>query len=120
MSMDPTARRYKEIVALAGTARQDWRAWEHARAAELDAAIAEARAAVASAEEAEQATAADCARTWRIAVSSMAELRWLEAPGEVAPDGSGRADRLPHYRQQIRAAYLELTESIRALGWRAR
>ncbi|MGH3520969.1 MAG: hypothetical protein ACRDQ7_27055 [Haloechinothrix sp.] len=121
MRDEPTAAvRYKEIIGLARKAANDLRAWELARAEELESAIAAAGAEVATAAEREERAAAQANRWWRMAGDNVSRLSWLEVGAPPEPAGSARGEWLDRYTEDVRPAYHELTQAIFKLGWRAR
>ncbi|WP_199429877.1 hypothetical protein [Qaidamihabitans albus] len=121
MSDDATAAmRYKEVIALARKAADDLRSWELARAAELDAEIGAAAAAVTAATEREQRMAERAQRWWRMACDNVSRLSWLDAGEPPAPADSARGELMDRYAEDVRSAYHELTQAILNLGWRSR
>lgn len=121
MTPEPTAAmRYKEIIGSARKAANDLRAWELARAQELDSAIAIAAAEVTRAAERERATVERAHRWWRMAADNVARLTWLDIGPEPEPVPTARGEWLDRHTEDVRPAYRELTEAVLKLGWRAR
>jgi hypothetical protein len=114
------AMRYKEIAGLAAKAANDLRAWELARAEELESTIASASAAVEAATEREQRTVQGARHWWRMAEDNVSRLQWLELADPPGPAPHARGDLLDRYLEGVKPIYNELVQAVLNLGWRAR
>lgn len=114
------AVRYKEVMGLARKAADDLRAWERARARELDAEISAAEQRVEKAAERERTAGERAHRFWRMACDNISRLSWLAPGPDPEPVPSASSEHLDRYAEDVRTAYQELTQSVLALGWRAR
>ncbi|MBB4687625.1 hypothetical protein [Amycolatopsis jiangsuensis] len=114
------AMRYKEIVGLARGSAENLRAWELARADEIERQLAEAQAAVAEAAQREVKARERAARWWKMALHNVSRLTFLEPPDEPQPVPTARAQYLDRYLEEVKPSYQELVQAVLALGWRAK
>ncbi|MFD9888312.1 hypothetical protein ACFWY9_03155 [Amycolatopsis sp. NPDC059027] len=113
------AMRYKEIVGMARGSAENLRNWELARVDELEAAMADAQAAVAAATEREERAAERAARWWKMALHNVERLVWLDIE-EPEPVSTARPQYLERYLEEVKPSYQELVQAVLALGWRAK
>jgi hypothetical protein len=117
---ETAAMRYKEIVGLARGSAEQLRAWELARANELDTAVVEAAQAMTAATEREVWARDRAIRWWKMAVHNVARLSWLEVGDQPEPTTTARAQYLDRYLEEVKPNYQELVQAVLSLGWRAR
>ncbi|GAB3141039.1 hypothetical protein [Amycolatopsis sp. NPDC004378] len=114
------AMRYKEIIALSRGSAENLRAWELARAEELDAEIEEAQNAIEAAAEREARAAERATRWWKMALHNIQGLMWLPPGDDPRPVTTARAAYLERYLEEVKPSYQELVQAVLALGWRAK
>jgi hypothetical protein len=114
------AMRYKEIVGLARGSAEQLRAWELARAEELENALAEATQALTTATDREARARERAIRWWKMAVHNVERLSWLDVGDEPEPRPTARAQYLDRYLEEVKPSYQELVQAVLSLGWRAR
>ncbi|MFI5607263.1 hypothetical protein [Amycolatopsis sp. NPDC051903] len=114
------AMRYKEIVGLARGSADNLRAWELARAEEIEHQLADAHAAVAAAKEREEKAAERATRWWKMALHNVARLNFIEALDDPQPVPTARPQYLDRYLEEVKPSYQELVQAVLALGWRAK
>lgn len=114
------AMRYKEIVGLARASAENLRAWELARADELEARLAEAHQAIVRAAEQEAYAMVRSNRWWSMAKHNIAGLSWLPAGDDPQPVSTARASYLDRYLEEVKPSYQELVQAVLSLGWRAK
>lgn len=114
------AMRYKEIVGLARGSADNLRAWELARADEIERQLADARAAVTAAREREQKATERATRWWKMALHNIARLNFVEALDDPQPVPTARPQYLDRYLEEVKPSYQELVQAVLALGWRAK
>ncbi|MEV4599493.1 hypothetical protein AB0K15_19035 [Amycolatopsis sp. NPDC049253] len=114
------AMRYKEIVGLARGSADNLRAWELARADEIDHQLADAQAAVSAAKEREEKAAERASRWWKMALHNVARLNFLEPADDPQPVSTARPQYLDRYLEEVKPSYQELVQAVLALGWRAK
>ena len=114
------AMRYKEIVGLARGSADQLRAWELARAEELETAFAEATEALTTATDREARARERAVRWWKMAVHNVERLSWLDVGDGPESRPTARAQYLDRYLEEVKPSYQELVQAVLSLGWRAR
>ncbi|RJQ85792.1 hypothetical protein [Amycolatopsis panacis] len=114
------AMRYKEIVGLARGSAENLRAWELARADEIERRLADAHAAVAEAVDREEKARERAARWWKMALHNITRLNFIETLDDPQPVTTARPQYLDRYLEEVKPSYQELVQAVLALGWRAK
>ena len=114
------ALRYKEIVGLARGSAENLRAWELARADEIDRQLTDAHAAVAAAQAQEEKMRERASRWWKMALHNVARLNFVEALDDPQPVMTARPQYLERYLEEVKPSYQELVQAVLGLGWRAK
>lgn len=114
------AMRYKEIIGLSRGSAENLRAWELARAEDLNTEIVAARENVEAAAEREKRATERASRWWKMALHNVQNLPWLDIGEEPGPVPTARAQYLERYLEEIKPSYQELVQAVLALGWRAK
>lgn len=114
------AMRYKEIVGLARGSAENLRAWELARADEIERQLADAHAAVAEAVDREEKARERAARWWKMALHNITRLNFIETLDDPQPVTTARPQYLDRYLEEVKPSYQELVQAVLALGWRAK
>ncbi|SFO29265.1 hypothetical protein SAMN05421854_1011367 [Amycolatopsis rubida] len=114
------AMRYKEIVGLARGSADSLRAWELARADEIERQLADAHAAVAAAQDREEKTRERANRWWKMALHNVSRLSFVETPEDPQPVTTARPQYLDRYLEEVKPSYQELVQAVLGLGWRAK
>ncbi|WP_406639459.1 hypothetical protein [Amycolatopsis sp. WGS_07] len=114
------AMRYKEIVGLARGSADSLRAWELARADEIERQLSDAQAAVAAAQDQEEKTRERASRWWKMALHNVSRLNFIEALDDPQPVTTARPQYLDRYLEEVKPSYQELVQAVLGLGWRAK
>ncbi|WP_020664063.1 hypothetical protein [Amycolatopsis benzoatilytica] len=114
------ALRYKEIVGLARGSAENLRAWELARADEIERQLADAHAALAAAQAQEEKMRERANRWWKMALHNVARLNFVEALDDPQPVTTARPQYLERYLEEVKPSYQELVQAVLGLGWRAK
>ncbi|MFF0146418.1 hypothetical protein ATK36_3782 [Amycolatopsis sulphurea] len=114
------AMRYKEIVGLARGSAENLRAWELARADEIERRLADAHTAVAEAVDREEKARERAARWWKMALHNVTRLNFIESLDDPQPVTTARPQYLDRYLEEVKPSYQELVQAVLALGWRAK
>jgi len=114
------ALRYKEIVGLARGSAENLRAWELARAEEIERLLADAHAAVEAAQAQEEKMRERASRWWKMALHNVVRLNFVEALDDPQPVTTARPQYLERYLEEVKPSYQELVQAVLGLGWRAK
>ncbi|SEP52999.1 hypothetical protein [Amycolatopsis saalfeldensis] len=114
------AMRYKEVVGMARGSAENLRAWELARADEIERQLAEAHAAVAAATERESKAGERAARWWKMALHNVSRLTFVDSSEEPQAVTTARPQYLERYLEEVKPSYQELVQAVLSLGWRAK
>lgn len=99
---------------------ENLRAWELARADEIERQLAEAHAAVAAATEREEKAAERASRWWKMALHNVSRLTFVDSSEEPQAVATARPQYLERYLEEVKPSYQELVQAVLGLGWRAK